>query len=119
MKNPDTGIKRIMTAGGYSLKGLIAAYRHEAAFRQEAWLAMVLIPVALWLGQTWPEKALLIAPVMLLLMVELLNSAIEAVVDRIGDEYHELSGRAKDMGSAAVFLAMGLLLLTWLSVLLN
>ena len=119
MKNPDTGIKRIISAGGYSLKGLIAAYQHEAAFRQEVWLAVILIPAALWFGQTWPEKALLIAAVLLLLIVELLNSAIEAVVDRIGDDYHELSGRAKDMGSAAVFLAMGLLLLTWLSVLLN
>ena len=101
------------------MKGLAAAYQHEAAFRQEVWLAIVLIPAALWLGQTWSEKFLLIGAVLMLLIVELLNSAIEAVVDRIGEEYHELSGRAKDMGSAAVFLAMGLLLLVWASVLLN
>ena len=119
MKNPDTGIKRIISAGGFSLKGLSAAYRHEAAFRQEVWLAMVLVPAALWLGQTWLEKTLLISAVLVLLIVELLNSAIEAVVDRIGEEYHDLAGRAKDMGSAAVFLAMGLLVLIWAGVLLN
>ena len=119
MKNPDTGIKRIISAGGFSLKGLSAAYRHEAAFRQEVWLAVVLVPAALWLGQTWLEKTLLISAVLVLLIVELLNSAIEAVVDRIGEEYHDLAGRAKDMGSAAVFLAMGLLVLIWAGVLLN
>lgn len=119
MKNPDTGIKRIISAGGFSLKGLSAAYRHEAAFRQEVWLAMVLVPAALWLGQTWLEKTLLISTVLVLLIVELLNSAIEAVVDRIGEEYHDLAGRAKDMGSAAVLLTMGLLILIWAGVLLN
>ncbi len=119
MKNPDTGIKRIISAGGFSLKGLSAAYRHEAAFRQEVWLAMVLVPAALWLGQTWLEKTLLISAVLVLLIVELLNSAIEAVVDRIGEEYHDLAGRAKDMGSAAVLLTMGLLILIWAGVLLN
>lgn len=119
MKNPENGLKRIITAGGFSMKGLSAAYRYEAAFRQEVWLALVLIPTALWLGENWSEKTLLIGAVLVLLIVELLNSAIEAVVDRVGEEYHELSGRAKDMGSAAVFLTMGLLILIWASVLLN
>lgn len=80
---------------------------------------MVLVPAALWLGQTWLEKTLLISAVLVLLIVELLNSAIEAVVDRIGEEYHDLAGRAKDMGSAAVLLTMGLLILIWAGVLLN
>ena len=80
---------------------------------------MVLVPAALWLGQTWLEKTLLISTVLVLLIVELLNSAIEAVVDRIGEEYHDLAGRAKDMGSAAVLLTMGLLILIWAGVLLN
>ena len=99
------------------MKGLTAAYRHEAAFRQEVWLACVLIPLAVWLGDNWTETILLIGSLLLLLIVELLNSAIEAVVDRVGEEIHELSGRAKDMGSAAVFLTMVLVCLTWLTAL--
>ena len=101
------------------MQGLAAAYRHESAFRQEIWLAVVLVPLALWLGQSWPQKLLLIGSVIVVLIVELLNSAIEAVVDRVGDEYHVLSGRAKDMGSAAVFLTFGLTALTWLAVILS
>lgn len=101
------------------MKGLAAAYRYEAAFRQEVWLAVVLIPLALVLGQSWPEKSLLIGSVIVLLIVELLNSAIEAVVDRVGDEYHVLAGRAKDMGSAAVLLTMVLIGLVWITVLLT
>ena len=119
MKNPETGLKRIISAGGFSMQGLAAAYRHEAAFRQEVWLALVLIPLALWLGQGWPEKSLLIGSVLVLLIVELLNSAIETVVDRVGDEFHELSGRAKDMGSAAVFLTIVLVGLIWTTVILS
>lgn len=119
MKNPETGIKRIISAGGFSMKGLASAYQHEAAFRQEVWLAVILIPLGLILGQTWPEKTLLIGSVLVLLIVELLNSAIETVVDRVSEEFHVLSGRAKDMGSAAVFLTMILVGLIWLTVLLS
>ena len=91
----------------------MAAYRHEEAFRQELLLSIILIPLALLLGETGVEKALLVGSVMLLLLVEILNSALEAVVDRFGEELHELSGRAKDMGSAAVFLAIVNLVVTW------
>lgn len=108
-----TGLARIVAATGYSLKGLRAALRHEAAFRQELVLALVLLPLALWLGQDGVQRALLAAPVLLVLVVELINSAIEAVVDRLGDEWHELAGRAKDLGSAAVFVSLLLLVLVW------
>ena len=91
----------------------MAAYRHEEAFRQELLLSIILIPLALLLGETGVEKALLVGSVMLLLLVEILNSALEAVVDRFGEELHELSGRAKDMGSAAVLLAIVNLVVTW------
>lgn len=108
---------RVVRAAGYSMKGLKAAYTHEAAFRQEIWLACILLPLALFLGNTGIEKALLAGSVLLVLVAELLNSAVESVVDRIGSEFHELSGRAKDIGSAAVFVAMVLAGLTWLLVL--
>ena len=113
----NTGITRIIKAGGYSWLGLRAAWRHEAAFRQEVWLAVVMIPLGLYLGGNGAEKALLIGSVLLILLVEILNSAIEAVVDRFGDEQHELSGRAKDMGSAAVALALALMVVVWVLVL--
>jgi diacylglycerol kinase (ATP) len=102
----NTGLRRILNATGFSLAGLKAALQHEAAFRQELALCVILIPLALWLGETGVERALLIGSLLLVLMVELLNSGIEAVVDRIGDERHELAGRAKDLGSAAVFIAL-------------
>jgi diacylglycerol kinase (ATP) len=111
------GLTRIFKAAGYSRKGICAAWRHEAAFREEIWLCLVLIPLGLYLGETGVEKALLVATVILLPLVELLNSALEAVVDRIGTEHHELSGRAKDMGSAAVAFAMILLVSVWVLVL--
>ena len=110
-------LTRIIKATGYSWQGLCAAYRHEAAFRQEIWLCIVMIPLGLYLGDNAVEKALLVASVLLLPLVEILNSAIEAVVDRFGDEQHELSGRAKDMGSAAVALAIVLMAVVWLLVL--
>ena len=113
----NTGITRIIKAGGYSWQGLCAAWRHEAAFRQEVWLAAVMIPLGLYLGGNGVEKALLIGSVLLILLVELLNSAIEAVVDRFGDEQHELSGRAKDMASAAVAFALALMAAVWVLVL--
>lgn len=101
-----TGLTRIFNAFGYSMKGMRAALRYESAFRQEAALFVLLLPVALWLGQSGIHYILLIGSLLLVLIVELLNSAIEAVVDRIGDEHHELAGRAKDMGSAAVFISL-------------
>ncbi len=115
----NKGFTRIMKASQYSWQGLRAACRHEEAFRQELWLSIVLIPLGFWLGQTGIERALLTGSVILLLLVEMLNSAIEAVVDRIGDEQHELSGRAKDMGSAAVAISIGLIVVVWALVLLD
>lgn len=113
----NTGITRWVKALGFTKLGLKAAYKHEEAFRQEVFLLLVSTPLAIWLGDTGIEKALLISSVLLLLIVEILNSAIEAVVDRFGGEIHELSGRAKDMGSAAVFLTMTYVAIVWLFVL--
>jgi diacylglycerol kinase (ATP) len=112
-----TGLTRLFRAFGNSLKGFKGAYREEAAFRQELALAVVVIPLGLWFGQNGIERALLIAPMFLVLIVELLNSAIEAVVDRIGLERHKLSGLAKDIGSAAVLSSLLLLGTVWLLVL--
>lgn len=109
----NTGIKRIILAAGYSLLGFKAAFRHEAAFRQEFLLAIVLIPLAFWLDVEPLQRVLMIAALFLVMIVELLNSAIEAVVDRIGLEKHELSGRAKDLGSAAVLGSLLLLAYIW------
>ncbi len=113
----NTGIRRIVLAGGYSLAGIRAALRHEAAFRQEALLAVVMIIVAFLVPVEITQRVLLVASVVLVMIVELLNSAIEAVVDRIGSERHELSGRAKDMGSGAVLIALLLTLYVWIEVL--
>jgi len=112
-KSTRTGLGRLVAATGYSAAGLRAAWRSEEAFRQEAVLAMALLPVALWLGQTMLQRALLVGVCLLVVVVELLNSAVEAVVDRIGPDLHELSGQAKDMGSAAVLLSLLLAALTW------
>ena len=97
-----TGMRRILRAFGYSLQGFRQTWREEAAFRQETLLAVAIIPLGAYLGRTGVERTLLIAPMLLILIVELLNSAIEAVVDRSGTERHPLAGMAKDMGSAAV-----------------
>lgn len=113
-----TGIKRILNACVYSYYGYKATWQNEAAFRQEVILCLVTTPLALWLGQTVIEKLLLIGSLVLVLLVELLNSAIEAVVDRVGMEHHELAGRAKDIGSAAVNLALIWAAITWISILL-
>lgn len=113
-----SGISRIFKAAGYSWAGFRAAYRGEAAFRQLVWLAVVLIPLALWLDVSAAERALLVGVVLLSLIVELLNSAIEATVDRISLELHPLSGQAKDMGSAAQFVALSLIGLVWSIILL-
>jgi diacylglycerol kinase (ATP) len=118
-KTGVTGIKRIINAAGYSWLGLKAAYKHESAFRQEFWSAAILIPLGFYLGHDWTQKAALICSILFVLVVELLNSGIEAVVDRIGDEPHKLSGRAKDMGSAAVLIALIIAALIWASVLIE
>lgn len=109
----NTGFTRIIKAAGYSWQGITAAYKHEAAFRQETWLAVVLIPLAIWLAENSVQLVLMISSVLLVLLVEILNSAIEAVVDRFGSELHELSGRAKDMASAGVTFSLIILLLIW------
>ncbi|MGR7921608.1 diacylglycerol kinase [Zobellella denitrificans] len=119
MKSKYTGLVRIVRAGGYSLQGLKSAYRNEAAFRQECWLVAVLLPLAVWWEVGLVARVLLVGSLVLVLVVELLNSAVEAVVDRIGPEHHELAGRAKDMGSAAVLLTLLLAALTWILVLLD
>lgn len=109
MSNPHkgrTGLDRIVRATGYSIDGLASAYRGESAFRQEAWLAALLLPLAFWIGRGWVEVALLAGSVLLVLIVELLNSGIEATVDRVSFELHDLSKRAKDLASAAVFLSL-------------
>ncbi len=107
------GLRRIINAAGYSARGLQAAWAHESAFRQEVALSAVMLPAALWLGTTWVERALLIGTVVLVLTVEMLNSALEAAVDRVSLDLHPLARRAKDMGSAAVLLALLLCGGTW------
>lgn len=114
INKPNTkGIAHIFDAFGYSMKGLKAALRYEEAFRLELIAAVFLLPLAIWLGQSASEMALLIGSLFIVLLVELINSAIEAVVDRVGTEHHELSGRAKDLGSAAVFISQMNVLLIW------
>ncbi|WP_323992134.1 diacylglycerol kinase [Aeromonas dhakensis] len=108
-----TGVTRIINATGYSMKGLKSAWINEAAFRQELMLILLLMPLAFWIGDSLDQILLLICISWLVVIVEVLNSAVEAVVDRIGSEHHELSGRAKDLGSAAVFIALALNALMW------
>jgi diacylglycerol kinase (ATP) len=118
MQRPKpVGLTRVFRALGASSRGIAGAFREEAAFRQELLLAVAVIPLGLWLGRTGVEKALLVAPMLLVLVVELLNSAIEATVDRVGFEHHELSGLAKDLGSAAVLFSLLLLAAVWILVL--
>jgi diacylglycerol kinase (ATP) len=112
------GLQRIVSAIGYSYKGLKAAVRYEAAFRQELVLAIILIPCAIWLGRNTGEIILLIGVVLLVLVVELINSAIEALADAISLESHPLLGRAKDLGSAAVFVAFAAAILVWVSLII-
>ena len=112
-KPGNTGLRRIVNATFFSLAGLRDAWRDESAFRQELLLCLVLIPTGVWLGRTAVERALLIGSCMIVLIVELLNSGIEAVVVRVGAEHHRLSGQAKDLGSAAVFLSLLLVLVIW------
>ena len=112
-KPGNTGLRRIVNATFFSFAGLRAAWRDEAAFRQELVLFIVLLPSGVWLGQNAIERILLLGSCMLVLIVELLNSSVEAVVDRIGVEHHRLSGQAKDLGSAAVFMSLLLVLVVW------
>jgi diacylglycerol kinase (ATP) len=113
-----TGLRRIWNALFYSAEGLRAAYRHEDAFRQEVWLAALLIPLAMFLSAGLVGKALMVSSVLLVLIVELLNSAIEATVDRVSLENHQLAKRAKDIGSAAVMIALVNVVVVWLLVIL-
>jgi diacylglycerol kinase (ATP) len=118
MQRPKpAGLTRVLRAFGASYRGFCGAFRGEAAFRQELAVALVVIPLGLYLGESGIARALLVGPMILVLVVELLNSAIEATVDRIGLEHHELSGLAKDLGSAAVVASFSLLGLNWLLVL--
>ncbi len=117
MASNVTGLTRIIKAAGYSWKGLRAAWQYEAAFRQETVLAVIAIALACWLDVDPVTRVLLIGSIVLVLIMEILNSAIEAVVDRIGSEIHPLAGRAKDMGSAAVFLALILAFFVWIILL--
>jgi len=111
------GPGRLLAATRWSLQGLRAAWLHESSFRLEVCLSGVLVPLGTWLGRTGVEKALLVGTVMLVLAMELLNSAIETVIERFGPEHHELAGRAKDMGSAAVFVCVLTAASTWTLVL--
>jgi diacylglycerol kinase (ATP) len=109
MKSPykgKTGLRRLMNAFGYSISGTLAAFKHEDAFRQEAVLAVVLTPVAIYFGETAIDQALMISSLLFIIVVELLNSSIEATVDRISVKHHKLAKRAKDIGSAAVFFSL-------------
>jgi len=120
MTNPykgRTGIDRVIRATGYSLTGLQTAYRGESAFRQEFWLAVLMVPAAFFVGRTWVEIALLAGSVLMVLVVELLNSGIEAAIDRVSFELHDLSKRAKDLASAAVFLSLILCASVWAAAL--
>ncbi|PSU72467.1 diacylglycerol kinase [Photobacterium phosphoreum] len=117
MKPGATGLKRIINATGYSIQGLKAAWINEAAFRQESILLIIMTIVSFFMPVTKVERLMMISSLFIVVIAELINSAIEAVVDRIGPEHHELSGRAKDIGSAAVFVALALVVITWGSIL--
>ena len=116
-KKSGSGIDRLFRALSWSMAGLKHAFLKEAAFRQEFFLCIILCPLAFYLGETGFEKALLVGSLMLVLIVELLNSAVEAAIDRIGEEQHDLSGQAKDMGSAAVFLSLLNVVIVWFLIL--
>ena len=122
MKSPykgKTGIKRLANAFSYSVAGTLAAFKHEDAFRQEVILSTILIPLAIYLGQTAIEQALMIASILLIIIVELLNSSVEATVDRISVKRHKLSKRAKDIGSAAVFFSLVNAAVIWFLILVK
>jgi diacylglycerol kinase (ATP) len=113
MTDPPRGINRLIKAFGYSLKGLGAGWRHEEAFRLEVAFAAVMLPLALWVGRDPLDYAILVGTLFIVLITELVNSSIEALTDRIGEERHELSGRAKDLAAAAVFLSLAMTIVVW------
>ncbi|MCP1338261.1 diacylglycerol kinase [Idiomarina sp. M1R2S28] len=117
MKPGKKGLERIWYATFNSLRGLKSAWQYEAAFRQEALMCLILVPVAFYVEASLAERLLLLASLFILLITELLNSAVEAVVDRVGAEFHELSGRSKDLASAAVFFALLFMIVVWVSIL--
>lgn len=117
MKANKTGFDRIIHATFNSMRGIAQVWKYEAAFRQEAMLCAVLVPVAMLVDATLAERLLLILTLFIVVITELLNSAVEAVVDRVGAEFHELSGRAKDIASAAVFFALVLMMVVWVAIL--
>lgn len=117
MKPGYTGIKRLFWAAKFSMQGFASSWKHESAFRQETALVVIAVPLALWLGETGLERALMVAVVLLIPIVELLNTGVENLVDRIGEEPNKLSGRAKDVGSAAVLLSIILAIVVWVLVL--
>jgi diacylglycerol kinase (ATP) len=122
MKSPykgKTGFNRLINAFGYSIAGTLAAFKHEDAFRQEVILSAILIPLALYLGQTGIEQALMISSLLFIIVVELLNSSIEATVDRISVKRHKLAKRAKDIGSAAVFFSLINAAVIWFLILVK
>jgi diacylglycerol kinase (ATP) len=116
IKPRNTGATRVWKATIYSMQGLKAAWMHESAFRQECVIGLVLLPLSFWIANSWVEVAVLMGVCFLVLIVELLNSAIEAVVDRVGHEHHNLAGQAKDMGSAAVMLSLIMAVGTWVLI---
>lgn len=118
MKNEATGIRRIISAFRFSIQGLKSCYQSETAFKQEVWAAILLVPLSFWVTTVSTERVLLILPIFIVLIIELINTAVESLVDRVGSEYHELSGKAKDLGSAAVWLSLLLVILTWSIILL-
>jgi len=113
MSNKDKGIRRLVRALSYTLAGLKAAWIHEEAFRQEIIIAILVIPIGIVLGASYTQRAVLIGIYFIIPLTELLNSAIESTVDRVGKDHHELSGRAKDLGSAAVFLSICITFIVW------
>jgi diacylglycerol kinase (ATP) len=115
----NVGIRRLINALRWTLRGVRSTFKHEAAFRQEVLLFLLMAPLGLWLGDNGVERALLVGSLLIVLIVELINSAIESVVDRIGTDRHKLSGRAKDQGSAAVCVSLALVALCWGLVLFN
>jgi diacylglycerol kinase (ATP) len=114
--NKCRGISRLINAFHYTLSGIKAAWLNEEAFRQEIIMGVLIVPLGIWLGVSYTQKAILIGTYSIIPLVELLNSAIESIVDRIGEERHELSGRAKDMGSAAVFMSICIALIVWIII---
>ncbi len=116
IKPRNTGITRVWKATIYSMQGLQAAWRHESAFRQELVIGLILLPISFLIAKSWVEVAVLMGVCFLVLIVELLNSAVEAVVDRVGHEHHDLAGQAKDMGSAAVMLSLIMAVGTWILI---